>query len=67
MVLLDDSELTIPEYSAVCSFCRHLRDNGASRECEAFKEIPLKIWNGEHDHKKPFRGDGGIQFEPVEV
>ena len=27
--------------------------------------IPEMIIVGEHDHKKPFKGDNGIQFEPV--
>lgn len=27
--------------------------------------IPEKIIVGEHDHRKPFKGDNGIQFEPV--
>ena len=36
-------------------------------KCDAFpKGIPDIISDGEHDHKKPFKGDGGIKFESVE-
>jgi len=34
--------------------------------CKAFpKGIPDKILTGEHDHTKPFKGDGGIRFEAI--
>jgi hypothetical protein len=34
--------------------------------CKAFpKGIPDKIWSGENNHEKPFKGDHGIQFEKV--
>jgi hypothetical protein len=37
-------------------------------KCKAFsKGIPEEILTGEHDHTKPFKGDGGITFESVEV
>ena len=35
--------------------------------CKAYKDgIPEKILTGEHDHKNPYKGDNGIQFEPIE-
>jgi len=34
--------------------------------CGAFKSIPEEILTGEHDHTKPYKGDNGITFEPIE-
>lgn len=50
-----------PVYSDICTRCRH---NTGYRTCKAFEEIPYLIWLGENDHKKPYPGDGGIQFAP---
>jgi hypothetical protein len=33
--------------------------------CEAYRVIPDVIMSGEHDHTKPYDGDGGIRFEPM--
>jgi len=61
---IDDRELSIPEYSDVCSFCKHM--GGAKRKCAAFTGlIPLPIWLGKNDHTEPYPGDNGIQFEAV--
>jgi len=63
MLFLDDSELYIPVFSSVCTFCKHW-DQKPGRTCEAFpKGIPMEIWMGENKHVRPVKGDHGIQFE----
>ena len=47
-----------------CIFCRHYH---ADLTCDAFPErIPIEIITGEHDHREPYPGDHGIQFEPID-
>lgn len=62
---LDTSQL-IPEYSAVCSYCKH---NTGKRRCVAFGNtpIPLVIWLGQNPHTAPVEGDRGIVFERAAV
>jgi len=51
----------------ICSECKHFKwDDPTMYNCQAYpKGIPEEIINSEHDHRKPFKGDGGILFEPV--
>lgn len=63
---LDDKELEIDKYSETCIRCVHLHRDYEGRKCDAFNNIPLVIWNGHNDHKKPFKGDNGIQFEAID-
>jgi hypothetical protein len=73
---IDDSEFDEIIYSPVCSLCKHFNwktkikceDMKLLREhkCDAFPDdIPEEIWRGDNDHKKPYSGDHGIQFERV--
>ncbi len=61
---IDDRELSTPEYSEVCTFCKHMGDE--KRKCAVFDEIPMPIWLGDNDHTEPYPGDNGIRFEPIE-
>ena len=63
-MIIDDREINQGSFSEVCSFCKHVQ---GFRKCEAFKDedIPLEIWNGENDHREPYPGDHGIQFEEI--
>jgi len=48
-----------------CLDCKHF--DRETSFCDAFPEgIPDEIFLGDHDHRKPYKGDNGIQFEPVE-
>lgn len=51
----------------ICVGCKHFRATAKDREsCAAFpNRIPEAILGNDVDHRKPYRGDHGIQFEPV--
>ena len=44
-----------------CIRCEHYR---MGHTCDAFPDgIPEAILSGEHDHREPYPGDGGVRFE----
>ncbi len=57
----------------LCFKCKHFQDyrvtnDGAIPICAAFpNKIPDKIFFEGRDHTKPYPGDHGIQFEPIET
>lgn len=49
-----------------CERCKHIHYDKPGFTCDAFPDgIPGAILHGGHDHRKPFPGDGGIEFEPM--
>lgn len=51
------------EISEQCATCRHW---AYALRCVAFPDgIPAAIRTGRRDHRKPFRGDRGIRYEPI--
>ena len=50
-----------------CLICRHFDDDNNRNHCKAFPDgIPSIIFAGIDDHSRPFPGDNGIQFEPLD-
>jgi len=63
MPILDDSSLSITNFSSICSLCERFKKRTEWRTCPAFPDkIPDAIWEGDNDHTQPVDGDHGLQF-----
>ena len=61
--LMDEGNLFL-EPVGICHICKH---RVAMRTCQAFPQgIPVNILAGDFDHRRPYPGDHGIQYEPID-
>jgi hypothetical protein len=64
--------MTTPLASDQCRACRHLGDAprifvAGKMTCRAFPDgIRDAILSGQFDHRKPYPGDNGVRFEPID-
>lgn len=50
----------------ICLLCTHFRAQAAGLTCDAFPDgIPAAILESRADHRRAFRKDGGVRFDPT--
>ena len=51
----------------ICLGCKHFRERDDNLTCDVFPQgIPLDILTNQADHRRPYPGDQGILFDPVD-
>lgn len=65
---MDNTDKFVADWPSNVPACRNCRHKIAgTKNCSAFPEgIPLEIRSGKNQHREPFPGDGGIQWEPIQ-
>ncbi|MEA2014654.1 MAG: hypothetical protein U9N38_05050 [Thermodesulfobacteriota bacterium] len=54
-------------YNLSCIKCKHYHRD-VSNTCDAFPDgIPIKFLQDNLDHREPYKGDHGIQFEDKNI
>ena len=52
--------------TAISNQCFLCKNYLGGLQCRAYPQgIPPEIPSGHHDHREPFKDDGGIRFEPA--
>lgn len=66
-IVLDSEESNPVIFSDICCPCKHYDRSDwdlPTGKCKAFPQsIPIEIWQGKNNHKKPYKNDSGIVFE----
>lgn len=48
----------------LCTFCKWRDFNARYPACKAYPDgVPTEILNNRVDHRKPYKGDGGVTFK----
>lgn len=60
----DPSEVTITKNPSLCRKCRHFLVAEPGNTCRAYPDgVPDIFMDGRQEHRQPYEGDNGIQFE----